>query len=53
MCKRDFPNCPCLTCVHDNYKGDNVVEKETCCEGKDHKGQYCGWTECPDYEREG
>lgn len=52
MCKRDFPNCPCLTCVHDNYKGDNVVERELCCESKDHKGQRCGWTECPSYESE-
>lgn len=51
-CKRDFPTCPCLTCVNDNYKGDNVVEKELCCGTKDHKGKFCGWTECPDYECE-
>lgn len=51
-CKRDAPQCPCLTCIHDNYNGGHDVETEMCCyDLHPHEGG-CRWTYCKDYESE-
>ena len=48
-----FPKLPLLNlCTRQLQRGQCIVERELCCESKDHKGQRCGWTECPSYESE-